>query len=53
MPYIREGLAVAVVSLPLKNMHTPTEIISTDDAQAMSDLIAGFIADRKRWDFTM
>lgn len=52
MPYIREGLAAAVMSLPLKNMHTPTEIISTDDAKSMSDLIAGFISDRKRWDFT-
>ncbi|MFA6947551.1 MAG: M20/M25/M40 family metallo-hydrolase [Eubacteriales bacterium] len=38
------GVPVAVVSLPLKNMHTPSEVISLDDAEETATLIAGFIA---------
>ena len=47
MPSIGYGLAVAVVSLPLKNMHTPSEIISLEDAENCSKLISGYVSSRK------
>ena len=35
----REGVATGVISLPLKYMHTPVEVIDLRDAEAVADLI--------------
>lgn len=43
----REGIPTVDVGLPLASMHTYNEIISLDDAQTLSDLIAAFIKDVK------
>ena len=39
----REGVATGVISLPLKSMHTPVEVIDLRDAQAVADLIAAWV----------
>lgn len=38
----REGIATAVLSLPLKYMHTPMEVIGLDDLEQTAQLIAAF-----------
>lgn len=43
MQVAREGLPVALVSLPLKYMHTPLEVISGTDAEQAAQLLAGFL----------
>ena len=43
MQVAREGLPVALVSLPLKYMHTPLEVISGADAEQAAQLLAGFL----------
>lgn len=42
----RSGIATAVLSLPLKYMHTPVEVIKIADAEAVSRLIYTFV---KNW----
>jgi len=39
----REGVATGIVSLPLKYMHTPVEVVDLRDAQAMADLIVAWL----------
>ena len=39
----RTGVATGVVSLPLKYMHTPVEVIDLRDAQAVVDLLTAWI----------
>lgn len=39
----RGGVATGLVSLPLRYMHTPTEIIDLRDAEAAAELIAAWI----------
>ena len=39
----RQGIATAIVSVPVKYMHTPVETASLSDAQAAADLIAAFL----------
>lgn len=51
LPTLREGMAVAVMSLPLKNMHTPSEILSLDDAEECAKLLGGFAARPDLWNF--
>ncbi len=41
----REGIPTGLVSIPLRYMHTPTEVISLDDVSATIRLIARFAAD--------
>jgi len=41
----REGVATAVVSLPLKYMHTPIEVVSAADMESVARLLAAFVAD--------
>lgn len=41
----REGVACAVCSLPLKYMHTPTEVCSADDLSALADVAYEFVKD--------
>lgn len=39
----REGACSSTLSIPLKYMHTPTEIIDTDDIVSVSKLIAEYV----------
>ena len=39
----REGVATSVLSLPLKYMHSPIEMIRMDDAENLAHLIAEFV----------
>ena len=41
----RDGIPVVDVGLPLASMHTYNEIISLDDAKALSDLVSAFVCD--------
>jgi len=41
----REGVPTAVVSLPIKYMHTPVETMHIDDAQAVCDLLKALAED--------
>jgi endoglucanase len=43
MQVVREGIPVAIVSLPLRYMHTPLEVISQEDAEQCARLLAGFL----------
>lgn len=43
----REGVATAVVSLPLKYMHTPVETMKLSDANAISRLVSEFVLSMK------
>lgn len=38
----RAGVATGLVSIPLRYMHSPTEVVSLDDVEACSKLIAAF-----------
>jgi endoglucanase len=40
---IRGGVATGVVSVPLRYMHTPSEVVCLDDIQAAIDLVVGYI----------
>lgn len=44
MQICREGIATAVVSLPLKYMHTPVEVINRTDLESTARLLAAFVA---------
>ena len=43
MQICREGIATAVVSLPLKYMHTPVEVVSRTDLESTARLLAAFV----------
>ena len=52
MQIAREGVAAAVLSVPLKYMHTPYEVIQTADLEATGQLLAAFtegLAGEGRW----
>lgn len=40
------GIKCALISIPLRYMHTPSEVIDVNDVQAVSDLITAYIAER-------
>jgi endoglucanase len=42
MQITREGIATCVVSLPLRYMHTPVEVLDLGDVEAVSALLAAF-----------
>jgi len=42
MQVTQKGVATAVVSLPLKYMHTPAEVINTDDLENAAKLLSEF-----------
>lgn len=44
MQICREGIATAVLSLPLKYMHTPVEVVSRTDLESTARLLAAFVA---------
>lgn len=39
----REGVATSVVSLPLKYMHTPIEVVALEDIEAVAALLCAFV----------
>ncbi len=43
----KAGVAAALVSIPNRYMHTPVEVISLDDLDQVSDLLAAFLVDLK------
>ena len=43
----REGVATALVSLPLKYMHTPVETVCLADMEAIVELLVAYIEDRE------
>ena len=43
MQISREGIATAVLSLPLRYMHTPIETVSREDMDNTAALLADFI----------
>lgn len=42
MQISREGVATSVLSLPLKYMHTPIEVLALEDLEAVAKLLAAF-----------
>lgn len=42
----REGVRTAVISLPLKYMHSPVEVISMADAENVAALVTAYIVER-------
>ena len=45
MQISREGVATAVLSLPLRYMHTPIEVVSRKDLENTAALLAAFVQD--------
>ena len=43
----REGIPCVDVGLPLKSMHTCSELLDLNDAKAASDLIRAFICSKE------
>jgi endoglucanase len=43
MQVARSGIATAVISVPLRYMHTPNEILALSDLQSTANLLAAFI----------
>lgn len=46
----RDGVATAVVSVPNRYMHSPNEVVSLDDLDAVVRLIAAFVRDLREGD---
>ena len=49
----REGIATAVLSLPLRYMHTPLEVCSRKDLEETARLLAAFVEDLREGDWTV
>ena len=45
MQVSREGVATSIVSLPLRYMHTPVEVLDKADLEALGKLLAAFAVD--------
>lgn len=45
MQVVRSGIAMGLLSIPLKYMHTPIETIQLSDVEAVSKLIAAFLRE--------
>ncbi|MDD4772902.1 MAG: M42 family peptidase, partial [Eubacteriales bacterium] len=43
IPLSRGGIPTVLIGIPLKNMHTYSEVISLDDVSDTAKLVAGFI----------
>lgn len=43
----KSGVATALVSIPNRYMHTPVEVVSLDDVDGASRLLAAFLAGLK------
>ncbi len=42
-----DGVPTVLVSLPIKNMHSSTEVLDLRDAQSVADVVSAFIADKE------
>ena len=42
-----DGVPTVLVSLPIKNMHSSTEVLDLRDAQAVADVVSAFICDKQ------
>ncbi|MCD7872889.1 MAG: M20/M25/M40 family metallo-hydrolase [Clostridiales bacterium] len=40
------GIKTALISIPLKYMHTPVEIVKTEDIESVADLMVSYIKER-------
>ena len=45
MQVVRSGIAMGLLSIPLKYMHTPIETIDLSDVEAVSNLLAKFLCE--------
>ena len=45
MQIVGRGIACALLSIPQKYMHTPVEVISLSDVEAVADLMAAFLRE--------
>ncbi len=45
MQVVNEGIATAVLSIPLKYMHTPVEVVELNDIENCAQLLAAFAVD--------
>ena len=45
MQTVREGIATAVLSLPLRYMHSPIEVLDKNDLERTAQLLAAFVVD--------
>lgn len=45
MQICREGIATSVLSLPLKYMHSPIEVLAVEDMERVAQLLAAFAVD--------
>ena len=45
MQTVRTGVATGLVSLPLRYMHTPVEVVDTEDMEHTARLLAAFVLD--------
>ena len=41
----RAGVAAGLVSVPNRYMHSPNQLVSTDDVQQSAELIAAFLSE--------
>ena len=39
----REGVKTGLLSVPLRNMHTPVEVVDIEDIESVADILAGFV----------
>lgn len=50
MQIVGRGIAMGLLSIPEKYMHTPVEVVELSDVQAVADLMAEFLRDLTgRW----
>lgn len=45
MQIVGRGIACALLSIPQKYMHTPVEVVSLADVEAVADLMATFLRE--------
>ena len=45
MQIVGRGIAMGLLSIPEKYMHTPVEVVKLSDVQAVADLMAEFLRE--------
>ena len=45
MQIVGRGIAMGLLSIPEKYMHTPVEVVELSDVQAVADLMAEFLRE--------
>jgi len=48
VPFVRDGIPTALLSLPLRYMHTPVEVVDMEDIESAADLICEYLKGRCR-----